>query len=1535
MPGAPESSLSVFNLMHFGYHAVEPKVVVLGRAEPAQPVSLSMPAPVPLPPGQLDGEPIPAQRAPFRVQPVPLIWAFGALLVAIYAVGQNIALSSRVARQRQVTDEGVLSLLENCKETMGVRSYLSVVETPRVKSPALLGFIRPRLLLPEGMVETLDRGELRYVFLHELAHLKRRDIAVNWLMAALQLMHWFNPLIWYAFYRMRADREIACDALVLSRTRPGESKNYGRTIVSLLERFSQPRRVPGLAGIVEDKSQIKRRITMIALFKRDSLLRSVVSLVLLAALACVVLTDARGAPEGATGDARDTVFVAGAEEQAERDEEMAEMEEKLDTVVSLDFSKGTDIRDIVEFVSDFARVNVILDERVMLPPPDLPTVALDDTVPKSPGAIEPTIPTEMHRVYIKDMPLRNALEAAFKPAGLEYVVQPDFIWLSRPDVLRAETFPPVESRMTVPSGSGERRDELIGQVQGMAAKLRTRVSIDFLAGTDVRDVLNFLSDFAQVNIVLDERVMLPPVPPPTAPGAPPSRPEAPGRPSVDGIERTVYSNTRQLYIAKGISFGDGLAAMLKQMGLDYAILPEYIWVSRPDVLKKETFRAVETRLRPPQEEGDANAANAKLEKMSEELQDRVSADFAEGTDLRDVFQFLSDFVGVNIVLDERVILPADGTTARPVGGIEPTIDGRSRRIYLNRLPLGDALIAICKAMGLDYAVTPEFIWISTPDVLRRKSSTSPDELKAASESVTRPRVTTTTRRTPEPGEETVVIEHTGGEEPLPGIQFRGTQQTSPYNIYAVITLNEGERVLVREGKRFARRQAVLEKIDLEAKRIIFRWVPTGARYEVKMREPPEDAERIPEETSEVSELLDVGVELYADGYYRAALDRFTRALVIDPENETAQKYVEECTQYLIPGRVGEGVEVEYPEERAPLGPSSQEVRQATVEKYLAFGQEHFDKGEYEKAAQEWERALLIDPTNQRATASLREAKRRQPETERPRRTVVDRGVLSGESPPVGGPRVMFGESPPVHATMEAAFSELEEIEDKLHETKVALDFPEATDIREVLEFLSEAAGVDIALDPRVMQRTDSGAPSPAAQPAEVLVLARKVYLKDIAVHNALKVIADQVLPDGYSVEIQREGVLISTPDLSRNGPALLQASPFSEKETIQEKLDINISVDFAEGTDIRDVLTFLSDFAGVDIVLDERVMLDSPIETAYEGRVNPTIESSSPRVWLRDIALQDALKAILSRMGLAYRIQPDFIWVSRPDILRRESLEPLQTRRYTLDPSVSRDEIMPALETLPDVIEPYTAKVISHAEFNPATNTLTIHNTPSNFDVIEQVLRLSPPKPRKPPAGPGIISQIRRIEEKLSTTRITADYVAGTAIRDVLSFLSDALQVNIVLDERVMLDTKTSRTGPGADYAEPYFEPTVEPEIAGVNLKDTPADEVLKAILEPMGLAHKVQPGFIWVSSPDILRNESFEPLETRYYLLQKAYSAKKILAKLREEIPDIIEPYTGQTLSYMDLSPTTNLLIIHNTPSNFEIIEKILEDHDRPLEQP
>jgi bla regulator protein BlaR1 len=222
----------------------------------------------------------------------PWLWLAGCLALGGYILLRAFVLWSAVRSERPVTNQQILDLLEDCKLQMRVRTLVGVVVTDRTGSPALFGFVRPRILLPEGLVETLGLDALHYVFLHELAHLRRRDIYLGWLICFLQALHWFNPIVWYAFRRMRADQEMAADALALSVAGTDESRRYGRTIVNLLECFSRPEYVPSLAGILENPSHIERRVKMIAEFKSPSR-RLLSATVLLTVLGLVTLTDAQ------------------------------------------------------------------------------------------------------------------------------------------------------------------------------------------------------------------------------------------------------------------------------------------------------------------------------------------------------------------------------------------------------------------------------------------------------------------------------------------------------------------------------------------------------------------------------------------------------------------------------------------------------------------------------------------------------------------------------------------------------------------------------------------------------------------------------------------------------------------------------------------------------------------------------------------------------------------------------------------------------------------------------------------------------------------------------------------------------------------------------------------------------------------------------------------------------------------------------------------------------------------------------------------
>jgi len=126
---------------------------------------------------------------------LPILWLAGVVAIGAYLLMSNFALWRIVKRDRPLVNQAMLELFEECKAQMGVQTLVVVVPSNQIKSPALYGFIRPRLLLPLEMLEKASEEEMQYVFLHELAHLKRYDIYLGWLTSLLQALHWFNPLV--------------------------------------------------------------------------------------------------------------------------------------------------------------------------------------------------------------------------------------------------------------------------------------------------------------------------------------------------------------------------------------------------------------------------------------------------------------------------------------------------------------------------------------------------------------------------------------------------------------------------------------------------------------------------------------------------------------------------------------------------------------------------------------------------------------------------------------------------------------------------------------------------------------------------------------------------------------------------------------------------------------------------------------------------------------------------------------------------------------------------------------------------------------------------------------------------------------------------------------------------------------------------------------------------------------------------------------------------------------------------------------------
>ena len=231
-----------------------------------------------------------------------IFWLTGSLVMLSIFVRQTLRCRRWIAKAMPVTNECVLTIFESCRLQMKIKTWLVIAESPLVSGPFLVGTIRPTLLLPQGMIESATEKQLRTVFLHELAHLKRWDVWTGYLTTLLLIVHWFNPLLWPAIRRMNADREEACDAAAMELLNQNDRWDYAYSLIDITKQFCTTkgagdgavlRAVPGLVGIFETKTFLTGRLDMIQQIGTWKLRWKILALTAMLLIGTVTLTDAQ------------------------------------------------------------------------------------------------------------------------------------------------------------------------------------------------------------------------------------------------------------------------------------------------------------------------------------------------------------------------------------------------------------------------------------------------------------------------------------------------------------------------------------------------------------------------------------------------------------------------------------------------------------------------------------------------------------------------------------------------------------------------------------------------------------------------------------------------------------------------------------------------------------------------------------------------------------------------------------------------------------------------------------------------------------------------------------------------------------------------------------------------------------------------------------------------------------------------------------------------------------------------------------------
>jgi beta-lactamase regulating signal transducer with metallopeptidase domain len=170
-------------------------------------------------------------------------WLLLAWLVGVAAqVGGLICQRWRLARLLRQTvpaDASINATVADLSAQLGLRRPPRTMLLDRAGSPFVGGLWRPVLVLPRDTLAALDPGQLRQVLLHELAHVRRRDLLWGWLPEVARLVWWFNPVAWWVAARVRLERELACDQLVLAHG-GASAADYAETLVRVVSQSSAP-----------------------------------------------------------------------------------------------------------------------------------------------------------------------------------------------------------------------------------------------------------------------------------------------------------------------------------------------------------------------------------------------------------------------------------------------------------------------------------------------------------------------------------------------------------------------------------------------------------------------------------------------------------------------------------------------------------------------------------------------------------------------------------------------------------------------------------------------------------------------------------------------------------------------------------------------------------------------------------------------------------------------------------------------------------------------------------------------------------------------------------------------------------------------------------------------------------------------------------------------------------------------------------------------------------------------------------------------
>ncbi|MEK7358544.1 MAG: hypothetical protein AAB250_19015, partial [Bdellovibrionota bacterium] len=418
-------------------------------------------------------------------------------------------------------------------------------------------------------------------------------------------------------------------------------------------------------------------------------------------------------------------------------------------------------------------------------------------------------------------------------------------------------------------------------------------------------------------------------------------------------------------------------------------------------------------------------------------------------------------------------------------------------------------------------------------------------------------------------------------------------------------------------------------------------------------------------------------------------------------------------------------------------------------------------------------------------------------------------------------------------------------------------------------------------------------------------------------------------------QVLAKDALRDAPTASPTAAEPLQLAQNETDDAVKAKIDglkaileKPVSIYF-EDIQLRDITDFFTKVSKLNFVFDDRVVpsrgavkngdiVAVPVDAGEPplfrdkntGAQFPT-DGKVPYVNLQNVSIKEALKALLRPLNLGYAVRPEGIWIS------------------------TSKNILAEVQSSPTDAQ--------HVKGGP---------TPVASTTAE------PPSPTPTAAAPATratqpTTELSHLEETLFLP--VSVFFEKVHIRDIFEYLTDQYEMNIIVDNRVVAPRDTegkgdfesvpNKSGDGIVFRSKTtgVEFTTDGIVEYVNLRNVSIREALRVVLRPLNLDYAVQPSFLWISTPENIRNETFEELVTRSYQLPQSLSKTlaAVLGSPDESVSEvdiasvkaildtflwpITEPGTKKEISILNFDKQTGRLILHYPPSRLLAFEEYL----------